>query len=159
MNNLLEAMASDMNIRQYWKETEDSFQYRIILSALGQWCLRSASSPDYSITKHSQTILLNELLEKYLDLFPKIKPMFETDYVPVSVFIRRVYEEMGYLFTDLNNKNHIASSGKCVEIDHGFLYLGAYEPASVFGLGVITDNYAPSLTNWRELLIRDNLTW
>ena len=77
MNNLLEAMASDMNIRQYWKETEDSFQYRIILSALGQWCLRSASSPDYSITKHSQTILLNELLETYLDLFPKIKPMFE----------------------------------------------------------------------------------
>ena len=159
MNQLLEAMASDMNIRRYHNETDASLNYRLILSALGQWCLRSAASPDDGITKHAQTLLLNNLLEKYIDLFPEISPMFKTETVSVAVFIRRVYEEMGYLFTDDNNKNHIANFGKSIQINNGALYFGAYEPASISGLGVITKDYAPSLIEWREVLIRDRLTW
>ena len=159
MNELLEAMASDMNVRRYRNESDTLFEYRLIFSALGQWCLRSAASPDDGITKHAQTQLLNNLLEKYISLFPQISPMFETETVSVSVFIRRVYEEMGYLFTDENNKNHIANSGRAIEIDNGALYFGAYEPVSVFGLGIITKDYAPTLMEWREALIRDRLTW
>lgn len=159
MNELLEAMASDMNIRRYHNEADASFEYRLILSALGQWCLRSAASPDDGITKHAQTLLLNNLLEKYISLFPEISPMFETETVSVAVFIRRVYEEMGYLFSDENNKNHIANFGKGIKIDTGSLYFGAYEPASISGLGVITEDCTPSLIEWREVLIRDRLTW
>lgn len=159
MNNLLEAMASDMNICRYFNESDASFEYRLILSGLGQWCLRSAASPDDGITKHSQTLLLNSLQEKYVDLFPEIKTMFETETVPVAVFIRRVYEEIGYIFTDENNKNHIANLGKCIAIDNGTIYFGAFEPASISGLGVITKSQAPLLTDWRDVLIRDRLTW
>lgn len=159
MNKLLEAMASDMNIHRYFNESDASFEYRLIFSGLGQWCLRSASSPDDGITKHSQTLLLNSLQEKFINLFPETKTMFETDTVPATVFIRRVYEETGYLFTDENNKNHIANHGKCIAIDDGSIYFGAYEPASISGLGVITKNYAPHLTDWRNVLIRDRLTW
>ena len=159
MNKLLEAMASDMNIRCYTGESNASFEYRLIFSALGQWCLRSVASPDYNITKHSQTLLLNNLLEKYVALFPEIAPMFETETIPVPVFIRSVYEEIGYLFTNENNENHIANLGKSIELDSGMLYFGAFEPASISGLGVITENYAPSPIEWREVLIRDRLTW
>lgn len=159
MNKLLEAMASDMNINRYFDESDASFEYRLLFSGLGQWCLRSASSPDDGITKHSQTLLLNGLQEKYTNLFPEAKTMFETDTVPATVFIRRVYEETGYLFTDENNKNHIANHGKCIAIDDASIYFGAYEPASISGLGVITKNYAPCLTDWRNVLIRDKLTW
>ena len=159
MNKLLEAMASDMNIQHYLGESETSFEYRVILSGLGQWCLRSAASPEGGVTKHSQTSLLNNLLEKYVDLFPEVAPMFETETIPVSVFIRRVYEEIGYLFTDENNKDHIANHGKCIAISDGNIYFGTVEPASISGLGVITNKYAPSLTDWRNVLIRDELTW
>lgn len=159
MNKLLEAMASDMNIRRYLNESDASYEYRLILSALGQWCLKSAASPDDSITKHSQTLLLNNLQERYINLFPEIKIMFDTETVPVTVFIRRVYEEIGYLFTDEKNKNHIANLGKSIELDGGSLFFGAFEPSSISGLGVVTKNYAPSLVEWRDVLIRDRLTW
>lgn len=159
MNKLLEAMASDMNIQRYLRESETSFEYRVILSGLGQWCLRSAASPDEGVTKHSQTLLLNSLQEKYMDLFPETKTMFETETFSVAVFIRRVYEEIGYLFSDENNKNHIANNGKCIAIDDGNIYFGNFEPASISGLGVITNHYAPLLTDWRNILIRDKLTW
>ena len=159
MNELLEAMASDMNIHRHRNEADASFEYRLIFSALGQWCLRSAASPDDGITKHAQTQLLNNLQEKYISLFPEISTMFETETVPVPVFIRRVYEETGYLFTDEFNKNHIAHFGKSIEINNSTLYFGAYEPASISGLGVTTKDYAPSLIEWREAIIRDRLTW
>ncbi len=159
MNKLLESMASDMNIRRYANESDVSFEYRLIYSALGQWCLRLAASPDSSITKHSQSLFLNNLLEKYINLFPEIAPMFETEMIPVSIFIRRVYEEIGYLFTDENNKNHVANLGKSIELDNGMLYFGAFETASISGLGVITEDYAPSPIEWRDVLIRDRLTW
>ena len=152
-------MASDMNIHRYFNESDASFEYRLIFSGLGQWCLRSASAPDDGITKHSQTLLLNSLQEKYVGLFPEIKTMFEAETVPLSVFIRRVYEETGYLFTDENNKNHIANHGKCIALNDGTLYFGIFEPASISGLGVITKNHTPSLTDWRNVLIRDRLTW
>lgn len=159
MNELLEAMASDMNIHRHRNEADASFEYRLIFSALGQWCLRSAASPDDGITKHAQTQLLNNLQEKYISLFPEISTMFATETVPVPVFIRRVYEETGYLFTDEFNKNHIAHFGKSIEINNSTLYFGAYEPASISGLGVTTKDYAPSLIEWREAIIRDRLTW
>ncbi len=159
MNKLLEAMASDMNICSYTNESDASFKYRLIFSALGQWCLRSAASPGNNITKNSQTLMLNNLLEKYVALFPEIASMFKTETVSISFFIRRVYEEIGYLFTDNNNKNYVANLGKSIELDGGALYFGTFEPASISGMGVITDYYAPNSIEWRDVLIRDRLTW
>lgn len=159
MNEMLKAMSTDMNIKRFRGETDVSFKYRLIFSALGQWCLRSACSP---ITKHSQTILLNDLLKKYIDLFPEISTAFElSNGVPVTVFIRRVYEEIGYLFTDrkYRNKNKIAKFGKGIEIEIGSLFFGVYEPLSVVGLGGIISQKVPCPIGWKEALIRDNLTW
>lgn len=159
MNKLLEAMASDMQICPYHNEPDNSFVYRVVFSALGQWCLRAASSPTNHIAKRSHTDLLNTLKEKYCDLFPGIESAFEMDAVPVSVFIRRIYEETGYLLTDENNKNCISNYGKGIPVDKGVLYFGISEPAIVSGLGVIIEEPAPSCINWREFLIRDELTW
>lgn len=159
MNELLKAMALDMNVLRYKNETDDSYTYRLLYSALGQWCLRSAAASDSSITKHSQTIILNGLLEEYLKLFPRVIPMFETRNVPVSVFFRRVYEETGYLLTDENNNNHIANYGIGVEIDNGSLYFGICENATVCGLGIVIGKNAPATKSWREVLIRDEIKW
>ena len=61
MNELISAMASDMGIEPYYYESNDSYYYRILFSALGQWCLKSASSIE-GISKHAQTFLLNLFL-------------------------------------------------------------------------------------------------
>ena len=44
MNELINIMADDMSIRPYTNEPIESFGYRVIYSALGLWCLKSALS-------------------------------------------------------------------------------------------------------------------
>ena len=90
MNELIRSMSSDMKIIPYEGETQESCVYRIIYSALGRWCLESARA-EGGISKHGQTILLNDLTEKYCELFPAIKEMlFQENETPLSVFIRHL---------------------------------------------------------------------
>ena len=42
MERLFEVMAEDMGITPYKGESEDSYIYRIVFSALGLWCLTNA---------------------------------------------------------------------------------------------------------------------
>ena len=89
MNELIKAMSSDMGIFPYKSESQVSFLYRVIYSGLGQWCLSIASSPETSASKHAQSVAINRLIEKYVELFPAVAGSFLDDSVRVSVFLRR----------------------------------------------------------------------
>ena len=75
MNELINIMANDMNIRPYTNEPAEYFGYRVIYSALGLWCLKSALSEKENkrgVSKNAQSILLHDLSKKYIELCPKV---------------------------------------------------------------------------------------
>ena len=165
INGLLNAMSKDMNITSFQNESEESFAYRLCYSALGQWCLNTAmnSSGDVSgTTKHNQTIVLNELLLRYGELFPAISERFidtSNQQTSFSVNIRRVYEETGYLLTDSGNHNQIANYGRTIKMGRKSLFFGLPNHIiEVNGLGVFTNptNYSVAL---KEFLVRDSLSF
>jgi hypothetical protein len=164
MNDLLQTMSIAMDIPQCQNESDESFTYRLCYSALGQWCLSTALNSAGGVsgtTKHNQTIILTDLLERYCSLFPAIAARFvdtSSQQTNFSVSIRRVYEETGYLLTDSENHNHIAQYGRTIQIDDGFLYFGfCNKNITVNGLGVFADptDYKVSL---KGFLIRDCLS-
>jgi hypothetical protein len=157
MNELIKVMSSDMKITPYEGETQESFVYRVIYSALGRWCLEAARA-EGGISKHGQTILLNDLTEKYCKLFPEIKEMlFQKSETPLSVFIRHLYEETGYLITDSENKNHLASYHRGLVIGSRHLLYGLSNCDDVKGLGFFSEDVSYNI-QWREALLRDSLT-
>lgn len=165
MNELLRTMSADMGIYRFSGETEESYIYRVLFSALGQWCLRTAqniSVGTYGTTKHNQTIVLNDLMDKYSKIFPSTSDRFldtSNQQASFPVFIRRVYEETGYLLTDENNRNEIANYGRSIVLGDKALFFGLPESAyTVNGLGVFADPTAYRVTA-KEFLIRDNLTY
>lgn len=165
MNELLNAMSTDMGISPYHGESDNSFVYRLCFSALGQWCLHTGqnlSGKNIGTTKHNQTIVLNELLLRYSELFPTIADKFiDTNNLQLNfpVFIRRIYEETGYFLTDESNRNHLANYGRCMPIGNTALFFGIpNKPYVVNGLGVFcsptTFGILPKI-----FLVRDDLTW
>lgn len=164
MNELLTAMSNDMGINRYKEESDDSFIYRLCYSALGQWCLqiaRNSSDGIIGTTKHNQTIVINELLQRYGELFPSVFNKFVDASNPqmnFPVHIRRVYEETGYLLTDKSNRNQLANFGRRISIGTTSLFIGT--PAKMYavnGLGVFSPLATrPSTT--RDFLIRDKLS-
>jgi hypothetical protein len=164
MNELITTMAIDMNINRFKGESDDSFIYRLFYSALGQWCLRTAQNSSEGIvgtTKHNQTIVLNELLQRYAELFPDTANKFidaSNRQMNFSVHIRRVYEETGYLLTDKSNRNKLVNFGRTIRIGNTSLFFGVpSKEQTVNGLGVFTSPTTHSSTIL-EFLIRDRLT-
>lgn len=163
MNQFLSAMSTDMGIGPYRGESDDSFIFRLCYSALGQWCLRTAQNSLDGIvgtTKHNQTIVLNELLQRYNELFPGITTMFidKSNQISLPVHIRRVYEETGYLLTNKENKNKLVDFGRTIRVGNSSLFFGVPNIAyTVNGLGAFSSptSYKSSV---REFLIRDELT-
>ena len=157
MNELIKAMASDMKIIPYEGESYDSFVYRVVYSALGRWCLESARAED-GISKHGQSILLNNLTENYINLFPNIKEMLvQKNQIPISVFIRRVYEETGFLVTDSDNRNHLASYHRGIEVGSKKMLYGLSNQTVTEGLGSFSEDIR-FIVPWREVLLRDDLS-
>ena len=164
MNEFLTAMSRDMGVNRYKGESDDSFIYRLCYSSLGQWCLQIAQNSSAGITgttKYNQTIVLNELLQRYSELFPRIADRFidaDNSQVNYSVHIRRVYEETGYLLTDKNNRNRLANFGRNIRVGNSSLFVGIPNKTNtVNGLGVFISPSTPS-SSTREFLIRDGLT-
>lgn len=160
MNELLNAMAIDMGISPYDGESIISFSYRVIYSALGRWCLEVARANE-GTSKRGQSVLLNDLLEKYLLLFPEINGMLvsEDQIPPSSSFIRRIYEETGYLITDQNNRNHLADYQRGICINSKNLIFGLSENVSFEGLGVFSEEATAYTVNWQEVILRDSLSY
>lgn len=153
-----------MNIPQFQNESDESFVYRLCYSALGQWCLtiaKNVTGESLGTTKHNQTIVLNDLLARYMEFFPDISERFidvGNQQSSISVFIRRIYEETGYLLTNDNNHNRLANFGRSITMGNQALFFGLpREPYTVNGLGVFS---TPSeyVVTAKEFLIRDCLT-
>jgi len=164
IHELLCAMSIDMNIPRYRNESDESYTYRICYSALGLWCLyaaRNSSAAALGTTKHNQTLMLNDLLTRYIELFPDIYIRFvdsSRQQNSFSVTIRRVYEETGYLLTDSNNRNLLANYGRSIQIANEALFFGVpIGEYSVNGLGIFSmpTDYQVSI---KDYLIRDDLT-
>lgn len=164
INELLKAMSDDMKIFRFQGETEDAYIYRLCYSALGQWCLSVARNKDgtsIGTSKHNQTIVLNELLARYIELFPTVAERFvDTGNQPigVSVAFRRAYEETGYLITDENNHNKLVNYGRSIKLGNQSLFFGLPQVIhAINGLGVFAaaTTYEVTLT---DFLIRDSLS-
>lgn len=166
MNDLLTTMSIDMGIDRFQGESDDFFIYRLCYSALGQWCLRIAqnySEGVFGTTKNNQSIVLNELISRYQELFPAITERLVdaiNQSLSLPVHIRRVYEETGYLLTDANNRNKLANFGRSIQIGSTSLFFGVPSTRySVNGLGVFLKSPTAYTVSMRDFLIRDNLTY
>lgn len=163
MNELIAIMAGDMNICHYAKETEGSFAYRVIYSALGLWCLKSAlreKENKKGISRQAQCLLLHGLFNKYIELCPMTKCFFpRLSNTNIEVFIRNIYEQTGYLLTDGNNYNILNNSGEAVRFsDADYLYLGLMEKDyTINGLGIHCKSSKQEI-KLCDFLVRDNLT-
>lgn len=160
MNDLIKAMSVDMKIKPYSNETEESLVYRILFSALGQWCLRiSAGLQDgtYGTTKHNQTNLLNDLIERYIELFPFVSDSLYSAENPLPILIRRVYEETGHLITDEYNRNHLCNWQKGINTGTTKLHFNYLSDCEINGLGSFKQTETQTIS-WREFLVRDELT-
>ncbi len=163
MNELINIMADDMKIRPYVDESVGAFGYRVIYSALGLWCLKSALSENENkkgISKNAQSILLHDLLKKYIELCPMSNDfVFASGNIDIAVFIRNIYEQTGYLLTSDSNRNMLNNSGETVRIsDTDYLHLGL--PTThyiVNGLGIHCESSKREL-KLKDFLIRDSLT-
>lgn len=163
MNKLINIMAKDMDIQPYNYESKESFHFRVIYSALGLWCLKSAFSEKESekgISKNAQSILLHKLSEKYVDFCPRIRAfVFVSRNADIAVFVRNIYEQTGYLITQENNYNILNNSGETIRFsDNDYLYLGLPEAEyKVNGLGIHVNN-GKTEVQLKDFLVRDNLT-
>jgi hypothetical protein len=131
---------------------------------LGQWCLTTAQNVTGVIlgtTKHNQTIVLNDLLARYTELFPIISDRFVdtgNQQSSISVSIRRIYEETGFLLTNENNHNRLANFGRSISIGNQALFFGLPgEQYTVNGLGVFS-RLSEYVVTTKDFLIRDCLT-
>lgn len=162
VSELMKIMAEDMNIQSYRNEPIESFNYRVIYSALGLWCLKSAQRENENIkgiSKNVQSILLNELVDKYVDICPLPRDFFTyKKNSNISVFIRNIYEQTGYLLTLNNNNNILNNTGETVIFsDTDYLYLGLPSSSySINGLGIHC-KCAKSEVKLNDFLIRDEL--
>jgi hypothetical protein len=168
MNEFLIAMSRDMSINRHQGESDDSFIYRLCYSALGQWCIRTAQNSSQNssdgitgTTKHNQTIVINELLQRYAIMFPGIGKRFidtGNQLMNYPVHVRRVYEETGYLLTGKSNRNQLANFGRCIPVGSTYLYFGVPNRKYVVnGLGVFS-NPTSYVSTTQQFMVRDNLT-
>lgn len=153
-------MAKDMKITSYANESQNSFTYRVLFSALGQWCLymlKEGRENRYGKTKHYQTELLNNLIQKYNEIYPETREQLTLEDSSLSLLIRHIYEETGYIFTDEFNRNHLNRTSMCVDFGNRKLSLNLAHNAEINGLGIYND-LSTDCISWREFIVRDNLT-
>ena len=164
MQELFDAMSTDMNISAYWNETTENYAYRVLYSALGLWCLKIAQVNPYNwngVSKNAQTAALHDLNEKYMDLYPGVQGFFSRKKSSdVAVFIRVAYEQTGYLCSTKNNCNLLAKKGRSILLsEKQRLYFGIPRgQLSMNGLGVFTDCEGSATEKLQDFLIRDRLS-
>lgn len=162
MNELIKIIAHDLEVDSYEKETYESYSNRVIYSALGLWCLKSAQRENddiKGISKNTQTGLLRNLLNEYIELSPMTKQYLTgVKGLDIATFIRKIYEQMGYLITTDNNFNVLNNNGEKVTNASGdCLYLGIPRcKYNINGLGIYC-NTEESNISVKDYLIRDDL--
>lgn len=162
MKQLFEIMAEDMGITPYQGESEPSYIYRVLLSALGLWCLtyaRTQTKDINGVSKNAHSLLLHHLIDEYVSIYPSIRSFFEKTRLDIAVFIRNLYEQTGYFLLLNNNYNMLNSEEQSIYIsDTNYLYLGVpSEEFSVNGLGIHC-KHPYNEYSIQDFLIRDSLT-
>lgn len=162
VNELFNIMAHDMGLIPYHDEASECYAYRIVYSALGIWCLKSALCQKegvIGISKHAQSTLLHNLSEKYIQLCPSIPKFLLGSRKDIAVFIRNLYEQAGYLITLDNNFNVLNNNAATIKNANGKnLYFGI--PTEIFevnGLGIYCQ-YSGNEVSLQDFLIRDTLS-
>ena len=161
MPNLLRTIAQDLSIEPFCGESDSDYCYRVCYSALALSLLYSARSIDsgkMGISKKAQTEWVQRVLKEYskhlgLNVSRLIRE--SNNYI---AHCRKVYEETGYLVSDDNGWDVIASNGRTIPVGDGHLYFGIpNEIAFTLGLGFYTSipqNESPLF----ETFLRDTLT-
>lgn len=156
-------MAEDMGIKPYTNEIGESYEYRVIYSALGLWCLTSALSEKENrkeISKNAQSILMHRLVEKYTQLCPSANRFLHgSKNLDIAFHIRNLYEQTGYLLTMDNNYNVLNDGAETIRVSQEkSIYLGLPSiEYTVNGLGIHCKGTKREI-NLNEFLKRDNLT-
>ncbi len=162
MNELWEAMSKDMRIVPFHGENEGLFHARLGFSGLGLWCLKLAQISEHEspVSKQFLSRTIDEIASQFCSLDPSIKQYLtnnESQREQLATFIRRLYEETGYLLVNNDNRDELAFRGRTVATGRDYLFYGLPETISVVrGLGIYSaeagDSYAIS-----DSLIRDDL--
>lgn len=162
MDKLFKTMANDMRITPYLNESETSYLGRVAYSALGLWCLKSArgsSQEFHGISKKAQSMLLHNLSENYINIYPTIQSYLTGDKTDIAFFVRNLYEQTGYLLTSDSNHNKLCEDvGSIYVTETDYLCVGIPNGNYLMnGLGV--HNKKPgSNISLEDFLIRDSLT-
>lgn len=164
MNKLLGIMSKDMRIKPYIDECDESYMYRVCYSALGLWCLRTAQNTTSEIvgsSKRNQTVVLDDMIEQYIKIFPQTRDLLRYSTNPnqrLSIHIRHLYEQTGYLSTDSTERNTVCNYGRSILFGDKCLYFGVpNQEFEMNGLGIFCsaqDKYAEI----NEFLMRDHLS-
>ena len=162
MDKLFENMADDMGITPYYNESETSYLCRVVYSALGLWCLKSArgSSQEYNgISKESQSVLLHDLYENFVNIYPSIRSYLSGYKMDIAVFIRNLYEQTGYLLPSASNHNVLCTGVDSIHVNEkDYLCIGIPNGNySMNGLGVHNNEFGRCVS-LADFLVRDNLT-
>lgn len=162
MDKLFKIMANDMGITPFLNESETSYLGRVAYSALGLWCLKSArgrSQEFHGISKKAQSMLLHNLSENYINIYPTIQSYLTGDKIDIAFFVRNLYEQTGYLLTSYSNHNKLCEDvGSIYVTETDCLCVGIPNGSYLMnGLGV--HNKKPgSNISLADFLIRDSLT-
>ena len=149
-------MANDMRIRPYTYESAASFCYRVVYSALSRWCLISAYTDNgKGVSKRYQTLCLNELLDKYTKLFP-IDGAFTSEDESASVFIRSIYEELGFFASAGNGYNRIRQNPLIVDLSGLHLLIGYHPASKSTGIGLQVDGSYNAIP-WKDYIGRNDI--
>lgn len=177
MKDLIETIGKDLKIIKYNDESDESYESRLIYSALAIWCLtlgKKITEDNEGISKKAITRQISSILEKYIEIIPKIKDFFyKTDSKDnkfdinekrndCAIFIRKIYEETGYFLNSETGFDILNTGGEMIPLSEDmFIYLGIpKEPFAMNGLGVTTfENRSNNIEiKAEDFLIRDDLT-
>lgn len=161
MPNLLRTIAQDLSIEPYYGESDSDYCYRVCYSALALSLLYSARSVDsgrMGVTKKAQTEWVQRVHKEYSKHLGLNAGRLIRESNNFIAHCRKVYEETGYLISDDNGWEVIASNGRTIPVGDGHLYFGIpSDIAFTLGLGFYT-NIPQNESPLFETFLRDTLT-
>lgn len=160
---IINKISEDLKIDRYNGEDEKDYNCRVLYSAVGLWCLKLSLYNDdenSGISKNRQTTELESIIEQYGEIEPAfVDYMRSKGGLKASVRIRQIYESLGYIVTDDNNRNHLPFIKQSVAMTTDkALWVGVPVtlPVEMNGLGVFA-NLSDEDISPSEYISRDSV--
>lgn len=128
INELYETISKDLSIKRFKNESDQSYNCRLVYSALGKWIMTMFSDRDYEnedngqVSKSHVTITAQNILGSYKKNDSSLKDYFGDDKKLVNL-IEDVYVRVGYVnsgtysFKKQNKKAKVRFSNRALDID------------------------------------------